>query len=131
VPITAYLYSAFLIIASRLDDKDHFKQICVVRKPSEPKTDQLYLVRSLKPLRIIKLLKAFKIIGVLKEELASVIGLTTVKMLALFGYLVSSVHVCACGFWRAKLESNTPEQLEEFLLIRHADPEVRHTYQFS
>jgi hypothetical protein len=76
-------------------------------------------------LRIIKLLKAFKVIGVLKEELASVIGLITVKVLALFGYLVSSVHVCACGFWRTKLESNTPEQLEEFLISRQADPQVR------
>jgi hypothetical protein len=97
---------------------------------AEPKTDQLYLLRSLKPLRIIKLLKAFKVVGVLKEELASVLGLTTVKMLALFGYLISSVHVCACGYWRAKLESNTPEQLEEFMQSRQADPEVRITTKF-
>jgi hypothetical protein len=52
-------------------------------------------------------------------------------MLALFGYLISSVHVCACGYWRAKLESNTPEELEEFLLSRHADPQVKHTTNSS
>jgi hypothetical protein len=86
---------------------------------------QLRLLRALKPLRIIKLLKAFKIVSVLKEELAILLGLNTVKMLALFGYLISSVHVCACGFWRAKLESNTQEQLEDFLQLRGADLQAR------
>ncbi len=78
----------------------------------------------MKPLRIVKLFKAFKIVRLLKEELAIVLGLTTVKMLALFGYLISSVHVCSCGFWRAKLDSNTPEQLDEFLQSRFADPQA-------
>jgi hypothetical protein len=64
-------------------------------------------------------------VSVLKEELAVVLGLNTVKMLALFGYLISSVHVCACGFWRAKLESNTQQQLEDFLQSRGADPQAR------
>jgi hypothetical protein len=83
------------------------------------------MLRALKPLRIIKLLKAFKIVSVLKEELAIVLGLNTVKILALFGYLISSVHVCACGYWRAKLESNTPEELDMFLQSRGADPQAR------
>jgi hypothetical protein len=69
-------------------------------------------------------------VRLLKEELAILLGLTTVKMLALFGYLVSSVHVCSCGFWRAKLDSNTPEQLEEFLLSRFADPQARRITTF-
>jgi hypothetical protein len=100
-------------------------QICTNSGPSGSTPEQLLVLRSLKPLRIIKLLKAFKIVSVLKEELAIVIGLNTVKMLALFGYLISSVHVCACGFWRAKLESNTQEQLEDFLRSRDADPQAR------
>ena len=93
--------------------------------PSGSNPQQLRLIRALKPLRIVKLLKAFKIVRLLKEELANMLGLTTVKMLALFGYLISSVHVCACGFWRAKLDSNTPEQLEDFMLSRSADPQAR------
>ena len=100
-------------------------QVCSQSGPSGSNPQQLRLLRALKPLRIIKLLKAFKIVSVLKEELAIVLGLNTVKMLALFGYLISSVHVCACGFWRAKLESNTQEQLEDFLLAREADPQAR------
>jgi hypothetical protein len=83
------------------------------------------VLRSLKPLRIIKLLKAFKIVSVLKEELAIVLGLNTVKMMALFGYLISSVHVCACGYWRAKLESNTQDEINAFLHARGADPQAR------
>jgi hypothetical protein len=69
-------------------------------------------------------------VRLLKEELAILLGLTTVKMLALFGYLISSVHVCSCGFWRAKLDSNTPEELEEFLLSRFADPQARRIAAF-
>ena len=84
----------------------------------------LLLLRSLKPLRIIKLFKAFKIISALKEELAIVLGLTTVKMIALFTYLISSVHVCACGYWRVKIESNTPEELQQFLVTRGVDSEA-------
>ena len=100
-------------------------QICAHEGPSGSNPQQLRLLRALKPLRIIKLLKAFKIVSVLKEELAIALGLNTVKMLALFGYLISSVHVCACGFWRAKLESNTQEQLEDFLQSRNADLQAR------
>ena len=43
---------------------------------------------------------------------------------ALFGYLISSVHVCACGYWRVKLESATKEEILEFLVSRQGDPEV-------
>jgi hypothetical protein len=82
-------------------------------------------MRILKPLRVVKLFKAIKLIGVLKEELAIVLGLTLVKVMVLFGYLASSVHFCACGYWRAKLESNTKEEIADFLGTRHADPEVR------
>jgi hypothetical protein len=39
-------------------------------------------------------------------------------------YLMSSVHFCACGYWRVKLESNTRDQLDAFLASRNADPEV-------
>jgi hypothetical protein len=38
---------------------------------------------------------------------------------------MSSVHFCACGYWRVKLESNSREQLDSFLTSREADPEVR------
>ena len=88
------------------------------------KSSDLLLLRSLKPLRIIKLFKAFKIISALKEELAIVLGLTTVKMTVLFTYLVSSVHVCACGYWRVKIESSTAEDVQAFLTSRGVDPEV-------
>ncbi len=42
----------------------------------------------------------------------------------LFGYLMSSVHVCACGYWRVKLESATKEEIAEFLVSRQGGPEV-------
>ena len=83
----------------------------------------LYL-RTLKPLRIIKLFKAFKVINALKEELAIVLGLTTVKMMALFVYLISSVHVCSCLYWRVKIDSNDAADLQLFLTSRNVDPEA-------
>ena len=81
-------------------------------------------MRILKPLRVVKLFKAVKLIGALKEELAILLGLTPVKLVVLFGYLVSSVHFCACGYWRTKLESSTREELADFLGTRRADAEV-------
>ncbi len=42
----------------------------------------------------------------------------------LFGYLLSSVHVCACGYWRVKLESATKEEITDFLVSRQGSPEV-------
>jgi hypothetical protein len=42
----------------------------------------------------------------------------------LFGYLMSSVHVCACGYWRVKLESATKEEITDFLVSRQGNPEV-------
>jgi hypothetical protein len=39
-------------------------------------------------------------------------------------YLMSSVHFCACGYWRVKIESNTREQLDNFLASRDADPQA-------
>ena len=97
-------------------------QVCVSDR--SVKSSDLLLLRSLKPLRIVKLFKAFKIISALKEELAIVLGLTTVKMVALFTYLISSVHVCACGYWRVKIESSTAEDVQAFLTSRGVDPEV-------
>jgi hypothetical protein len=98
-------------------------QVCV--EAAAVKNSNLLLLRSLKPLRIIKLFKAFKIINALKEELAIVLGLTTVKMAALFTYLISSVHVCACGYWRIKIESSTEEDVNAFLTTRGVDPSAR------
>ena len=98
------------------------RQVC--KEASAAKQSDLLLLRSLKPLRIVKLFKAFKIISALKEELAIMLGLTTVKMIALFTYLISSVHVCACGYWRVKIESNTAEDLRTYLASRSVDPEA-------
>jgi hypothetical protein len=81
-------------------------------------------MRILKPLRVVKLFKAVKLIGALKEELAILLGLTPVKLVVLFGYLVSSVHFCACGYWRVKLEASTKEEVADFLGVRRADSEV-------
>jgi hypothetical protein len=41
----------------------------------------------MKPLRIVKLFKGIKMVRALKEELAMMLGLTTVKMIVLFGCL--------------------------------------------
>ena len=101
-------------------------QVCL-QALAQKNSNILYL-RSLKPLRIIKLFKVFKVINALKEELAIVLGLTTVKMAALFVYLVSSVHVCACLYWRVKIDSNDAAELQLFLVSRDVDPEA--SYHF-
>ncbi len=67
------------------------RQVCLA--DASDKQSNLLILRSLKPLRLIKLLKAFKIISALKEELAIMLGLTTVKMIALFVYLVSRFSI--------------------------------------
>ncbi len=101
-------------------------QLCADSSSSSSGSENsnIRLMRILKPLRVVKLFKAIKLIGMLKEELAIVLGLTLVKVMVLFGYLASSVHFCACGYWRMKLESNTEEEIADFLGTRRANSEV-------
>ena len=87
-------------------------------------TSNLLLLRTLKPLRIVKLFKALKLLRLLKEELAIALGITFVKSIVLFAYLLYSVHFCSCGYWRVKLETNTDEEIATFLESRKADPQV-------
>ncbi len=87
-------------------------------------TTNLRLLRALKPLRIIKLFKAFKLLRALKEELAIVFGLTFVKTIVLFAYLIYSVHFCSCGYWRVKVETNHVDEIASFLEARGANVQV-------
>ena len=81
------------------------------------------MMRTSKALRVLRLLRAFKIIARLKSIMEFVsfmshflgvphFALRVLKILVLIALLV---HLCTCGWWLVKTESNPPHVLHDFL----------------
>ena len=81
------------------------------------------MMRTSKALRVLRLLRAFKIIAKLKRIMEFVSFMSTylcipsyvLRVLKILMLIAVLVHLCSCGWWLVKTESNSPHELHEFL----------------
>ena len=113
-------------------------QQCVVPGPGEDvdsNSPVLKLVRLLKPLRLLKMGKILKImnLGAVIRYLESVLSIPheLFSMLLTFASTFGVVHVCACCFWLVKENSNTKEDVADFLEGMNVDDTVAAKYVLS
>jgi hypothetical protein len=115
---------------------DYFAlQSCVKPAPGQEEdveTPVLKLVRLLKPLRLLKMGKIFKMMnleGLLRYvESRLHIPHEIFRMILTVGTTFGVVHVCACAFWMVKENTNTQEDVDAFLDGMNVQHTVLHKY---
>jgi hypothetical protein len=89
-------------------------------------TPALRLVRLLKPLRLLKMGKVLKImnLGAIMRYMESSMGIPheTFRMMVTFCAMFGVIHISACFFWWVKENTNSPEDLRDFLTGKGIDP---------
>ena len=98
-------------------------------------SQDLKLVRLLKPLRLLKMTKILKIMNlgyaVRFLESAFAIPHEAFRMLLTLLTTFGVVHLCACFFWVIKENTNSPEDVAEFLAGLNVPDTVARKYMLS
>lgn len=83
----------------------------------------LRVLRLLKIARIFRMMKVLRVVRDLavttRIERLLRIPAITFRLMRVTMTLAAIMHICTCSFWMAKTQSNTPEQVTEFLEPNH------------